>query len=108
MHFPVHSKKNPDIFVSKEVRRSVWSVQHANFPCITVLWDQWLRQHMVSVGVRRDDMQYITGKQGAACVPTELSECEGGFAAQIIRHLKTALDCQIGAATKVHKFADLQ
>ena len=40
MHFPVNSKKSPDIFIGKEIRRSVWSVQHANFPCIAILRDQ--------------------------------------------------------------------
>jgi hypothetical protein len=63
---------------------------------------------MVSVGVRRDDMQYITGKQGAACVPTELSECEGGLATQIIRYLKTALDSKIGTTAKIYDLAELQ
>ena len=62
----------------------------------------------MSVGISRNNMQHVTGEQGTSRMATELPECEGGFAAQIIRHLKTALDRQIGAATKVHEFADLQ
>ena len=53
-------------------------------------------------------MQHIAGTQGAPAMTAELAEREGGFAAEIIRHIEAARNGQISTAAAALHCAELQ
>src|SRR5688500_17818096 len=108
MHFPVGSKKCLNILGSKKIGGPVGTIQHANFPLIAVMGNQFFPKHAISAAIRRDNVQYIASKQCAPRVPPELSKGESGLATEITGHLKTALDCKIGTAAIACEFSELQ
>src|SRR5687768_13488922 len=115
MHFPVNREKGLNIVFGKKIWRTVRAIQHADFPFIAVMGNQFLRQRALGTGAPDllalfgiHDMQYIAGYKSAPGVPPKLAESKSGFAAQIIRNLKTALNRQISAAAMIHEFTELQ
>ena len=75
MHFPISSKERSNIFIGKEIRRTMRAVNHLNIPMLLKLWLYIRRQRHNSGQIRRQwrYVQYIPATQDPPGMTTKLT-----------------------------------
>src|SRR5882757_6011571 len=110
VHLIIRCEQGFDILIKKEIRRAVWTVNHADGPRA--------RQRRTLIGRKRPgsrtivgdlaDMQHIAALQRAGGVAAECAQRKDGARAQYLRSLETAADGEITALAGTLNAADRQ
>ena len=110
MHFPVGGEKRIDVFRGEKIRCAVRAVQHGDVPTISVVRQQRSRQAHTGIGqfARGHEMQHVTHAQRASRMAAEAAQGEGRLCAEIVRHVETAGDREVGAQTRAGNAAHFQ
>ena len=96
VHFPSSAEKGVDVAFGEIFRRAMGSVDHADFAHGRQCRAEFSRQLCVGLAIgQRQQVQHVTGTQGAAAVAAELAEGEGAFRTQVFRHLQAAAQGEI-------------
>ncbi len=99
VHFPVGREERIDVGVREEVRSAVRSVGHRDLPVVRVVRPIARRDRVAATEIQAGSIQaqHVARAQRPAAVSAELSEREGGAAAEVLGNVESAAHRKTGA-----------
>lgn len=108
MHFPVRGEERVDVVFGEIFRRAVGAIDHPDPAHGGQFADVMRGQGLPGASVAQGrQVQHVAGTQGSPAMTAELTEGEGAFAAQIVRHLQAAAQAQVAAGAGVEQTAEM-